>query len=109
MIMECSTFTPDYAEQAKLHASYVADHLIRYGVVAPPLRLGDTVYSIAGSLQFIHSVEVTDFRLTKNFGFDFGGYTRNGTYRLFNETDIGETYFFTLEEAEKALTERNKI
>lgn len=107
MIMECSTFTPEYAERAKLHASYVADHLMIGGVLSPPLKIGDTVYSIVGSVQFVHSVEVTDIQYNK-YGYDFTGMTKNGTYRFFEETDIGETYFYTFEEAEKTLAERNR-
>lgn len=32
LIMECSTFTPRYANQARSHAEYVANHLINNGV-----------------------------------------------------------------------------
>ena len=107
LIMECSTFTPEYEEQAKLHASYVADHLMRAGVLTPPLKIGDTVYSIKDSVLFIHSIEVTDVQFNK-YGYDFIAITKNGTYKFFEDDDIGETYFFTLEEAEKALEERNR-
>ena len=107
LIMECSTFSPEYEEQAKLHASYVADHLMRAGVLAPPLKLGDTVYSIVGSVQFVNSVEVTDIQFNK-YGYDFVGMTKNGTYKFFEEDDIGKTYFYTLEEAEEALRRKNE-
>ena len=84
-----------------------ADLLLANGVLVPPLKIGDTVYSIKDSALFIHSIEVTDVQFNK-YGYDFIGMTKNGTYKCFEEDDIGEAYFFTLEEAEKALEERNR-
>jgi hypothetical protein len=46
LILECSTYTPEYSEQARLHAEYLAQHLLNEGVIVPPCKVGQKVYCI---------------------------------------------------------------
>lgn len=73
-----------------------------------PCAVGDDVYEAIGYTKYIHIIEVSRVVYTKEYGLEFGGYTRNQTYRMFNASDIGQTIFLTKEEAEKALAERNE-
>ena len=47
LILECSTFTPNYEKQARLHAEYVAQHLLNNGVIVLPCKIGSNVYDIS--------------------------------------------------------------
>lgn len=46
LILECSTYTPEYSEQARLHAEYLAQHLLNAGIVVPKKIVGYDDYSI---------------------------------------------------------------
>ena len=111
LIMECRTYTPNYTEQAKLHAKYLAQHLLNAGVILPPCKVGDTVYCIW---------QYSDFAITEppfikpakaeSFVID------EGTIKVFpdNYSEMDDHWFrlldivFTQEEAEKALAERSE-
>ena len=74
-----------------------------------PVNVGDVVYwTDGGCTRYAQLVEVSRIVYTKRHGIEFGGYTRNQTYRMFYASDIGETVFLTKAEAEQLLAERNK-
>ena len=90
-------------------AKTLADDLIKNGVIVPPCKVGDTVYEIAFPYRnggrekvikqrVVHSIEICNDRfITLRCG---------RTITLF-ASNIGETVFFTREEARKALEERD--
>jgi len=75
---------------------FIADFLLAHGVVVPPCKVGDTVYTIYSdddNGDFIEEpvvVEVSTHRIwIENYFFDYD--------------DIGNTVFLTREQAEQAL------
>lgn len=84
----------------------IADHLLANGATLPPVKIGQTVYSLEKCInsQFF-SGEVYEIQIRRE-GVVFRA-TRKGYYGLaFMEADIGKTVFFTIKEAEKALADR---
>lgn len=90
-----------------LTAAHIADHLLANGVIVPPCKVGDTVYSIVEGINNIVFVgDVYEYTVGREH-FVFRS-TRKGYLTLaFTELDIGKTVFLTSEEAEKALAERS--
>ena len=85
----------------------IADHLLANGVIVPPCKVGDAVYSIVEGINLIFVGEVYEYVVGRGH-FVFRS-TRKGYLTLaFTEEDIGKTVFLTKEEAEKALAERSK-
>lgn len=115
LILECSTFTPEYAKQARLHAEYLAQHLLNNNVIVLPCKLNSTVYDISEFVDKHPHPDVYKFRTdvillsqcrtTKQmiFGIDGIDYT-------FDE--FGTSVFLTEKEAEKEasklIAERSK-
>jgi hypothetical protein len=93
----------------------VADFLLAKGVIVPPCKVGDTVYTVIFKSKFIRSDKVVGFHLGK-FP-TLRGHARKEylvcynihTYSLshIDIAQIGKTVFLTKEEAEKALAERS--
>ena len=93
----------------------VADYLLENGVIVPPVKIGDTVYTNC-SMQgwYLRSkdrpykakVVYMGINGTKNF---MNVVYEKGEYMLsFDFDKIGKTVFLTREEAEKALKEREQ-
>ena len=79
----------------------LADKLIAEGVIVPKVKKGDTVYYISASKNIV-----------KNKVYYVGAYSRALCYKtggkplldnVFLDTDANNNYYFTREEAEKAL------
>jgi hypothetical protein len=81
-------------------AGEIADYLIANGVIVPPCKVGDKVYTL-----FCNEVDegvVVSCEYSRASGFSY--MSSNGTFpTLFNGQNIGKTVFLTKEEAEKAL------
>jgi hypothetical protein len=87
-------------------AEVIADYLLDNGVIVPPCKVGDTVYSIVEGISFVLVGEVYEYVVGREH-FVFRS-TRKGYFTLaFTEIDIGKTVFLTREEAEKALAKRS--
>lgn len=71
-----------------------------------PLKIGDVVYQSIDK-KYVYGIEVSRVIYTKD-GLEFGGYTRNNTFRRFYVSDIGETIFLNRQETVKALAERRR-
>lgn len=115
LILECSTYTPEYTEQARLHAEYLAQHLLNNNVIVLPCKLGSFVYDISEFVEkhpcpdmyrFItDDIILSRCRKTKEliFGIDGIDYT-------FDE--FGKRVFSSEKEAEKeackAIAERSE-
>ena len=114
LIMECSTYTPEYTEQARLHAEYLAQHLLNNNVIVLPIPYGTELHFLWSRERAtkpqpprVHSTNDWIFSvrddgkmwLTSNdipVGY-YGEYLHQ----------LGKTVFLTREEAEKALAERS--
>lgn len=85
---------------------YLADYLLANGVIVPPCKVGDTVYTYGAK-------RVKEWKIT------FYGKNSRGEHKMiaadddfknlleFWDCDIGKTVFLTKDEAEQALKERN--
>ena len=79
-----------------------AGYLLANGVIVPPCRVGDTVYSIDNCINRPEMIVVTSIHHHKKHTF-FSALSRNQREYCFEEKDIGKTVFLTKEEAEEAL------
>ena len=82
------------------HEEYLANYLVKHGVIVPPCKVGDTVYDIwdgtACATRVLHFVY-------------FGDYWACRTVSSFPTVgEFGERIFLTKEEAEQALKEREQ-
>lgn len=84
-------------------AKVQADHLLKNGVIAPPCKVGDTVYAIAcwHGRYVIRDVEVCNYTIIEN---DWKIVDLYGDY--WSANNFGKTVFFTREEAERASKEK---
>ena len=89
------------------NTTQMADYLLENGVIVPPVKVGDIVYIIDLDDYDEYTELVTD---TEVFAIGDGCfYVEQGSVCLtYSYSDIGESIFFTREEAEKALKEREK-
>lgn len=99
LVMECSTFPPEFKDFARLHAEYVANHLINNGVIVPPCKIGDTVYEIVCDDPFL---EDSNLSVVESTVCEFILCT---TEEMHNMNTVGKTYFLSREEAEKRVEE----
>mgnify|MGYP003312450136 CR=1 FL=1 len=109
-------------EQAKIKAlitigslnngwgAWYADHLLKNGVIVPPVKLGQTVYTIQGQRKhpkewtvvgIWKSEEVCNFHMVCYIG---GKFEASASM---DEDLIGKSVFLTREEATEALKERD--
>ena len=81
-----------------------ADHLLANGVIVPPCKVGDRVYSInIGDKKTLKIwIEPNGDRITQ-IKINRGGYHFKCWWGYFHLSDIGKTVFLTKEEAEQAL------
>ena len=104
-ILECSTYTPNYEPQARLHAEYLAQHLLNNGVIVPPCKVGDTVYCI---FENDNDTWYISKKYVRGFLIDDTGIKIRSGFCTYRPDEIGKELFFTLEEAGKALKERSE-
>lgn len=84
----------------------VADCLLENGVIVPPVKIGDTVYTVS-KRDGIVAKKVVEISWKCDWaGTDLGwGLILSGkrSHNRYNVSNIGKTVFLTKEEAEKAL------
>ena len=87
-------------------ASHIADRLLSSGVIVPPCKVGDVVYSIEKGID--HQIFIGEvYEITKRREGDLFRFTRKGYFTgVCSFNDFGKTVFLTKEEARKALKER---
>lgn len=87
-------------------AKLIADHLIANGVILPPCKVGDRVYSInAGDKKALKIwIEPSGDKITQ-IKINSGGYHFKCWWGYFHLSDIGKSVFLTKEEAEQKLKE----
>ena len=87
----------------------IADYLLANGVIAPPVKVGDTMWVLSKDLTTIQSVVITDIYCRwHKMGVSISLVTDNPFAYLFGDYEIGIKIFFTEEEAKKMLEEINK-
>lgn len=84
---------------------FMALALLANGVILPPCNVGDTVYK-CHTVNLNPTGEITK-RTIKQITFSAFTVTDDGASGWFDIDDIGKTVFLTLEDAEKALRERD--
>lgn len=109
------------APNGERNVATLADHLLENGVIVPPCKVGDTVYSIEkmclGCLHFTDGgysdyceCTLDDSKLMFECDFDkqciYQICPKKFTYGMIES--IGKTVFLSREDAEKALAERSK-
>ena len=83
-------------------AYYLADHFLANGVIVPPVKMRQTIYSIERGITNVFVGEVYEICMRREAVLFRA--TRKGYFTLvFTADDIGKTVFFTSEEAEQAL------
>lgn len=91
---------PDYDSDKSMEAC--VDFLLAGGVIVPPVKMKQTVYSLERGISQVMVGEVYEICI-RRAGVVFRA-TRKGYFSLaFTAENIGKTVFFTKEEAEKAL------
>lgn len=78
---------------ARNWAEVIADHLLKNGIIVPPVKVGDVVYQTDG-------VRIYEGQI-KEIIYDTG-------LIAFDERAIGNTVFLTREGAEKVIAERSR-
>ena len=89
--------------------SEIAERLIDEGIIAPPCKVGDTVYVVSQTkdrriLPFVNEYEVTSIKVGKRKCTIY--HETDGYIKIFKQDGFGKTVFLTREEAEAALAER---
>ena len=85
---------------------HIADTLLANGVIVPPCKVGDTVYTIFE--RKIEALEIVcSSRTTKNPEDVYEHYDARNNFLImpFSECHIGKTVFLTKEQAEQKLKE----
>ncbi len=78
----------------------VADYLLDNGVIVPPCKVGDNIYTLFGNK--VDEEVLVSCEYSRASGFSY--MSSNGKFpTLFKEEDIGKTVYLSREEAEKAL------
>lgn len=88
-------------------SDYIADYILKNGVVVPPCKIGDTVYKITS--KGICEIKIENIYCWCNEIWKCNGWSERNEYKIehrFPFDDIGKTVFLTREEAEQAL---NKV
>ena len=88
-------------------SDYIADYLLKNGIVVPPCKVGDMVYGITA--KGIREIKIESIHYWCSGIWKCNGWSGKGKYRVgyeFSFDDIGKTVFLTREEAEQAL---NKV
>ena len=102
---DCGEYGNSYCTEA------LADYLLANGVIVPPCKVGDTVYSIQGfdgKPEQCEPYEVTDITIYEN-NLVVVHITDNLLFtRNMYVDDFGETVFLTKEEAERELKKRGE-
>lgn len=88
----------------------VADHLIENGVILPPCKVGDTVYSIIAECNapYNYCPYNGGYGTTRCDKEPCKAYVKESKFDVSDLENIGKTVFLTREEAEKKLEEMSK-
>lgn len=86
----------------KSDAEYIADYLLKNGVIVPPCKVGDAVYDIEnGHIDELTVNGILSFKNEMQISIEREDFIPC----YFDEYEIGDVLFFTREAAEQALKE----
>ena len=111
---ECVCAAEDGYKGAPDFAKYFVDHLLAEGVIVPPCKVGDMLYTINSNGNIVEGVAQIVFQNKWTHGWTvcawFADYheTENEGYLYIPFSDFGKTVFLTKEEAENAPKERSE-
>ena len=100
-----------YAHLQTCYPERVADHLLANGIIVPPCKVGDMVYTIAGQKKYPKEWKVVGLWISADCCNIHTVCYVNGKFEAsssFDENWIGKTVFLTKEEAEQALRKEDK-
>jgi hypothetical protein len=95
-----------YAHLESCYAERVADHLLSNGIIVPPVRIGQKVYTIFGQKKYPKEWTVVGIWQSEECCRFHAFWESNGTIESsssFEDYMIGKIVFLTKEEAEEAL------
>ena len=92
------------APNGERNVATLADHLLENGIIVPPCKVGQTVYSCLGYAYKVKKIVIESNSKHITFVLESG---LNGQL-IFDETCFGKTVFLSHEDAGKALAERSK-
>lgn len=107
------TFDEQYNKRMLITPQHTADYLLANGVIVPPCKVGDTVYSYSGDFgvvlpYFVENLTIAYLEENK-FCYTYEANCNNDDELLdsidFNCEDFGKTVFLTRVEAEQKLKE----
>lgn len=88
---------------------FIADRLIENGAILPPVRVGQTVWSVADGFNYALEGKIYEYTIRSD-GMAYFRFTRNGYFTgCAMEDAIGKTVFLTREAAEEALKAREHL
>lgn len=117
----CSEYARDSeGKTIESFEDFCADHLLANGVIVPPCKVGQTVYSFCDVFGVVLPYVIQDFKVgfmgkdRPNYWYWEATSHATETDELLDEIDfdldnIGKTVFLTREEAERKLKEREKV
>ena len=94
----------DFEEFDDFTVADIVDNLLENGVIVPPCKVGQTVYSCLGYAYKVKKIVIESNSKHITFVLESG---LNGQL-IFDETCFGKTVFLSHEDAGKALAERSK-
>lgn len=87
--------------------SALADYLLSQGVIVPPCKVGDVVYDIGGFSKIVQAKVETMTTYEQEMSSVVAKQQKPFYRWSVDWNDLGKTVFFTREEAEQALKERD--
>ncbi len=84
-----------------------ADHILDDGWMRPPVKAGQTVYTIIDCKKHAEKLVITGVHYYSKY-LSFGALSRSQKQYYFEDDDIGKTVFTSREDAEKALKGEGK-
>lgn len=96
----------DFEEYTEDDVANLADRLLDNGVIVPPVKVGQTVWSIAEGFNHVLEGKIYEYTV-RGDGMAYIRFTRHGYFTGSAMDDaIGKTVFLTREAAEEALKAR---
>ena len=98
----------DFEEYTKDDLANLTDYLLDNGVIVPPVKVGQTVWSIVEGFNHVLEGKIYEYTVRSD-GMAYIRFTRHGYFTGSAMDDaIGKTVFLTHEAAEAALKAREK-
>lgn len=97
------SFAEQYEKRGLLTAAHTANDLLANGVILPPCKVNDVVYTIIKDTVAEHRVQKIEVHINGSISFCFSWHGCGYEHKFVK--DIGKTVFLTKEDAEAKLKE----